>query len=199
MQISWYGQGCLRFQGKDVSVLADGFDEKALGLKIPKAKDDLILNEEFSETEVKNPEVFVIHSPGEYEVKGVFVYGIGPKDDYPKIIYRFEMDGLVVAHLGGIAHPLDDEALGELGDVDILILPVGGHSVLNADQAAKMVAQVEPRLVIPIYYKFPGADFDLDTADKFIKATGLKSTEYDKLNIKKNALTEDSQLAILKV
>lgn len=199
MQINWYGQACLRFQGKDVSVLAGSFDEKEFGLKIPKAKDDLILNGEFSETDIKIPETFVIHSPGEYEVKGVFVYGIGPAADYPQIIYRFEMESLVVAHLGGISHLLDDESAGELGDVDILILPVGGHNVLNADQAAKTVAQIEPRLVIPMYYQIPGSDLNLDPVEKFVKASGLKITEYDKLVIKKKDLLEETQIAILKI
>ncbi len=180
-------------------MLVDPLDEKVTGLKIPKAKDDIILNREFFETEKKKSEVFEISSPGEYEVKGVFVYGVESQNEYPKIVYRFEIDGIVMAHLGSISKMLDDEATSELGGVDVLLVPVGGHTVLSADLAVKTVAQIEPRVIIPMYYKIPGLKQEMETAEKFLKQLGLKWEEQDKLNLKKKDLTEETQVVVLKV
>ena len=79
----------------------------------------------------------------------------------------------------------------ELGEIDILILPVGGNTVLSASAASKIVNEIEPKIVIPSHYKIPGLIFDLDAIEKFIKEMGGKKEEMEKLTVKKKELAED--------
>jgi L-ascorbate metabolism protein UlaG (beta-lactamase superfamily) len=96
-----------------------------------------------------------------------------------------------VVHLGGTREPLTDEQIGELGEVDILFVPVGGGDVLAPGPAADLVSRIEPRVVIPMHYKDDGLSLKADGVEKFIKASGLKAENVDKLKLAKKDLPQD--------
>jgi len=147
--------------------------------------------------EEKNP--FIINSPGEYEVKNVFVYGIScwhdaseGKDRGINTIFRIEAEGISIAHLGDLGHSLSNGQLEQLKSVDILMIPVGGTYTINAKQASEVISQVEPRIVIPMHYKIKGLKINLDPIDKFCKEIGVCPTEtLPKLKILKKDLPQD--------
>jgi len=134
----------------------------------------------------KLADVFLISTPGEYEIKDVFVYSVIPKNDYPVIIHHLNVEDITIVHLSEINHPLSDEIIEELGEVDILMIPVGGKDVLDVKGAIKIISQLNPKIVIPMYYKIRGLNTNLENIDHFCKEMGVKKNGIEKLSIKKN-------------
>jgi L-ascorbate metabolism protein UlaG (beta-lactamase superfamily) len=149
----------------------------------------------------------VIQGPGEYEVKNIFVTGVatfhdkkGGKERGPNTVYVFEMDGLTICHLGDLGYvPTQTQAEG-LGEVDILLVPVGGVSTLNASEATEMVSLLEPQIVIPMHYRAPTLAFKLDGVEKFFKEMGIKSPEpRESLKVTKDSLPEETEVIFLEM
>lgn len=137
-------------------------------------------------------EPFVIKGPGEYEVKGMFVRGFSSKTVYGGVerfntVYTFELDGIRVAYLGAISDKdLDAKAKEEMGDIDIIFVPIGGDDVLGPEEAYKMASKREAKIVIPIHF---GAVGQKDALEKFLKEAEAKDVKpVDKLTIKKKDL-----------
>jgi L-ascorbate metabolism protein UlaG (beta-lactamase superfamily) len=213
MYITWIGHSCFKIQDKltpdGITVVTDPFD-KSIGLRAPNFEASIVTvsHDHHDHNNVKSlrGEPYVIDIPGEYDIKGVAIQGVSSKHDDKggkergnNIIYRIEMEGITLAHLGDLGHELDDKLMEAVAGVDILMIPVGGKFTLDGKKAAEVVSQIEPRIVIPMHYKIEGLTLDIDTAEKFIKELGVKPTEEDKLKIlKKDLPQEDMELVILK-
>lgn len=211
MIIQWFGQTFIKLQTKspqngDSCLLIDPYAVKTVGLRQPKMEADLILftTDKFDKKLRLPPDALVIKGPGEYETRQIFVYG---QPEYnkegvatDKIIYMIELEGMTVAHLGNISQTeLSDSQLTYLENADILFVPVGGKDSLNAKQAAHIVQEIDPRVIIPIYYNFLGSKLALEKVDNFIKELGLtKYEKTDKLRLSVRDLPqEESRLYIL--
>ena len=213
MYIKWLGQSCFKIQTKTgsdgITVTTDPFDKKT-GLKVPGFESDIVTvshdHDDHNNVKSIKGDPFVIDTPGEYDVKTILVHGIKSYHDKKKgaergmnTIYRIEMDDISVTHLGDLGHKLEAKQLEALIGTDILLVPVGGKFTLDAKGAAEVVAQIEPRIVIPMHYKIDGLKYDLDPVTKFIKELGIKPSEDDKLRIvKKDLPQEDMEVVILK-
>ncbi|MBI5621309.1 MBL fold metallo-hydrolase [Candidatus Falkowbacteria bacterium] len=213
MQISWLGHSCFKIEakanGETVTLVVDPYDD-GIGLKMPRIGTDILLvsHDHFDHANVSalRGEPFIIRGAGEYEVKKVVVYGVPTYHDDqqggqrgPNTCFRIDAEDLSVVHLGDLGHALSQEQLELLEGADILLVPVGGTYTLNAKQAAEVVSQIEPRIVIPMHYKTPGLTIDLDPVEPFLKEMGVKKpTEEEKLKIsKKDLLTEDTHVVLL--
>ena len=213
MLITWFGHSCFRIQDKTgpdgITVATDPFDKK-IGLKAPNFQADIVTvsHDHYDHNNAKSlrGDPYVIDGAGEYDVKGVLVDGVqsyhdnqSGKERGKNIIFRIEMDGIIVTHLGDLGTELDDKQRGKLSGTDILLIPVGGNYTIDAKKAVEVVSQIEPRIVIPMHYKVPGLTVDIAGVDKFVKELGLKPTEEDRLKISKRDLpSEDMELVILK-
>jgi L-ascorbate metabolism protein UlaG (beta-lactamase superfamily) len=204
MQIQYFGLSSFKITTKEATIITDPF-HKDSGLTSPRgAADILILAEKnsklYSSTSGISGEHFDITDPGEYDVKGVTVTGIPLKQEGKYITaFLIESEDIRILNLTHIHEfNLKEDELEELGDIDILILPVGGNTVLSASAAAKVVNEVEPKIVIPSHYKMKDLISDLDSLDKFVKEMGGKKEEMEKLTIKKKELQEEGvKLVIL--
>ena len=95
---------------------------------------------------------------------------------------------------------MTNQQLELLVGTDILLIPVGGKYTLDAKQAVEVISQVEPRIVVPMHYKLPGLNADVDGVEKFIKEIGIKPTEEERLKISKKDLpVEDMELVVMKI
>lgn len=213
MIITWQGHSCFKIQdriGPDgVTVVTDPFD-KATGLKVPNFEADIVTvshqHHDHNNIGALRGQPFVIDCPGEYDYKGVLVEGIDSFHDAEEgakrgsnTIYRIEIDDISVVHLGDLGHVLDNSQLEKLAGTDILLIPVGGNYTLDAKLASEVIAQIEPRLVIPMHYKVEGLQIDIEGVDKFIKELGLTPIYEEKLKISKKELPqEERELVILK-
>ena len=210
MTISWFGQSCFRIEAKEGSILTDPF-AKEIGLKQPRIKDDVITvsHQHFDHNNVgdANPEAFIIQNPGEYEKQGIAVRGIASFHDDkqgaergPNTIYIYKAEDITICHLGDLGHLLADAQVEAIGDIDVLMIPVGGTYTLDAKTAAAVIGQIEPKIIIPMHYKVPGLEVMLDGVEKFIKELGLDPEKTDKYKISKKLLpAEEMKLIVFNI
>lgn len=211
MTITWYGHSCFRIEAKEGSILTDPFS-KEIGLKPPKIKDDLVLvshdHSDHNNTEDAGPESFIIKNPGEYEKNGISVLGIPSFHDKSEgkerglnTIYLIKAEDMTICHLGDLGQEkLDEKQVEEIGDVDILMIPVGGNYTINYKEAVEVISQVEPKIVIPMHYKVKDLTLDIESADKFLKELGLTPEKADKFKVAKKTLpTEEVKLVTFNI
>ncbi|MEK7125019.1 MAG: MBL fold metallo-hydrolase [Patescibacteria group bacterium] len=210
MTISWFGQSCFRIEAKEGSLLIDPFS-KEIGLRPPKIRDDLVLvthaHYDHNHTEGTEEGALIIANPGEYERKGVAVLGIRSFHDRTSgaerglnTIFVIKAEDMTVCHLGDIGQEtLTEEQVEMIGDVDVLMVPVGGTFTVGSKEAAAIVSQIEPKVIIPMHYKIQGlAIKELDGPEKFVKEIGLSPEKTEKYRIvKKNLPVDETKLVIL--
>ncbi len=215
MDIYWYGQACFKLKGKNASVVIDPFDPDFTGLKLPK---DLIADVVLSTHDHKDhsntgainsptgKKPMVFKDPGEYEVSGVVITGISAFHDDTNgsergrdIIFHIMQDGLNIVHLGDLGQlKLTEEQLNQIGDTDILLIPVGSVYTIDGKVASGIVSQLEPKIIIPMHFKIEGLKFELEGVDKFLKEMGAEGViAVPKLSITKEKLPEEPQVIIL--
>lgn len=210
MYITWLGQACFKIQGREVTIITDPYD-KQVGLTLPRLSADIVTvshgHFDHNNTKAVSGQPFIINTPGEYEIKRVFIQGIPSVHDDKEgaergnnIIFLLEFEEVKIAHLGDLGNTLSDEQLDKLEGVDILLIPVGGVYTIDGKKAAEVVSQIEPRIIIPMHYKIPGLKVNLQTADKFCDEMGVKKNgEDNKLRItKKDLPVEETKVIILK-
>jgi hypothetical protein len=142
---------------------------------------------------------FVVDCPGEYEIGSVVARGFGVKTTYDKeerfnTIYQVRLEDMNMVFLGALSDPeIDPKILGELGNIDILFVPIGGGDVLEVPQAAKLAVKLEAKLIIPMHYD--------DVALKaFLKEEGNESVKpVDKLTVKRKDVNEmEGEVVVIK-
>ena len=186
MDLTWLGHGCFRLRGKNASVVTDPFPP-SIGLKLPKLEAELVTvshpHENHCYTQAVAGGGYRIEGPGEYEVAGVSVFGLPTFHDTSSgaergrnTVYVIELDDVRICHLGDLGHRLGDQDAEAIGTVDVLLVPVGGQSTLSAAQAAEVVRQIDPRVVVPMHFSIPGLKVQLDPVDRFLKEMGVAET-----------------------
>lgn len=201
MQIIWHGQSLFQIittpqKNSQLKIVIDPFSEE-LGLKLPKLEADIILTTH-SHCDHNNVKAILIEGPGEYEIKSVFIQGIS---SWSNTIYTIESEEMRICHLGDFGQKeLTSEQLEKIGEVDILMIPVGGVYTISAKEAINVISQIEPKITIPMHYALPKLKIKLDGVDKFLKTLGIKKIEpLNKLSIKKKDISpEEAKIVILK-
>ncbi|HYU64675.1 MAG TPA: MBL fold metallo-hydrolase [Candidatus Paceibacterota bacterium] len=209
MTITWFGQSCFRIEAKEGSILIDPFS-KEIGLRPPKIKDDIVLvtHQHYDHNSVTdaNPEAFIIDNPGEYERKNIQIQGLLTYHDKSQgaerglnTVYVIKAEDMAVCHLGDLGQEkLTDAQVEAIGDIDILLVPVGGTFTIDAKEAVEVINQIEPKVIIPMHYKIPELKIDLGGPEKFVKEIGLTPEKTDKFKITKKLLpAEEMKLIVL--
>ncbi len=193
MVITHHGGQCFKVSFGDTTLAFDPISKKS---KLSPAKfgSDIALvslyHSDFNgidQVSHGNRQPFVIDGPGEYEIGEVTVRGFGVRTTYDKkecfnTIYQVTLEGMNLVFLGALSDPeIDPKILGELGDIDILFLPIGGGDVLEVPQASKLAVKLEAKCVIPMNYH-------KEALDAFLKEEGETNgggKPQEKLTIKK--------------
>jgi L-ascorbate metabolism protein UlaG (beta-lactamase superfamily) len=213
IEITWFGHSCFRLRDRAVSVVTDPYG-KDIGLLLPRVRADLVTVSHASDDHnyVKGVKsgFKTLAGPGEYEVSGVFATGLelrgerkkGKAPEKPRnIVFLFEFEDLTICHLGDLDHvPTQAQVEEALGEVDVLLIPVGGGESLNAAQASEVVSLLEPHIVIPMHYKVKGSTLKLDLVSKFLKEMGLDDVEtQETLRVSRTGLPEETQVVLLEL
>lgn len=215
MQIIYYGHSCFKIQAKtnnsEVSIIIDPFS-KEIGFKMPKTSADIVTvsHDHYDHNNIKDVggEPFIIKGSGEYEIKGIFIYGIhsfhdkqNGKERGANTIYAIKLleEDITIVHLGDLGHVLDNDELEHLEKVDILLIPIGGKYTIDIKDAIEVINQIEPRIIIPMHYKTAGLKIDgLAGVDVFSNEIGKKVETSNKLKIsKKDLQQEETRIIIL--
>jgi L-ascorbate metabolism protein UlaG (beta-lactamase superfamily) len=203
MQIQYFGLSSFKITTKEASIITDPF-HKDSGLTPPRGAADILIladknNKLYSAISGVSGQPFAMDTPGEYDLKGVTVTGIPLKQEEKYVsVFLIESEDIRILNLTHIKEwNMKEDEIESLGEIDILILPVGGNTVLSASQAAKVVNEIEPKIVIPSHYKMNDLIIDVDAVDKFIKEMGGKKETMEKLTVKKKDLLEEGTKVIV--
>jgi L-ascorbate metabolism protein UlaG (beta-lactamase superfamily) len=202
-EIVWLGHSCFRVRAREATIVTDPYN-KRLGHDFGKPRADIVTasrpGDLYSFVEAVRGEPKVLSGPGEYEVNDVFITGVGTFDKkrVKNTVYVFELEGMVICHLGTLGHIPNAEQLEQLSNIDVLLIPVGGSNTINATEASEVISTIEPHIVIPMHYKVGNIDADLDGVEAFTKEMGLTDlSPQDKLNLKPSDLPEGTKVVIL--
>ncbi len=208
MEITWYGQACFRLRSRGLSVVTDPYSPE-IGLKLPRLTATVVtVSHEHDDHNyvdaVKGPP-FLISGPGEYEIEGIFVIGVGTYHDAKQgqergknTAYLIEFEGLTICHLGDLGHVLTQEQVEQLNSVDILLVPVGGKYTLNGSKAAEVVGLLEPKIVIPMHYKVPGLEIQIEGVSRFLKELAVEPpSKLEMLTIGRGQLPDETRVVLL--
>jgi L-ascorbate metabolism protein UlaG (beta-lactamase superfamily) len=208
VDITWLGLSCFRIRGSQAVIITDPFPP-GLGYTLGKQAADIVTvshqHPSHSYDQGINSEHRLVKGPGEYEISGVLILGIGAYHDSVKgqsrgknTIYLMEIDGVNILHLGDLGHALNDQQAEEIGNVDILLVPVGGVNTINAAMAAEVIRKLEPKVVVPMHYKTEKGSRDLEPVENFLKEMGQAQVEpRPKLNISRNSLPFTTEVVVL--
>lgn len=217
MELTWYGRTCIRMRGKDAVVVNDPYtsivgptgrgitgdvvtfshpDEAPLPKRVAKLSRD-------GRTAVPSSldGAFVLDGPGEYEVRDVLLTGVRTYRDGARgaergrqTAFMTELDGIHTLHLGDIGHELTEEKLADIGHVEVVCVPIGG--ALSATKAAALVAQLDPKIVVPMPVCEVESDCD-EAMAKFLHEMGAAPAVQAKLSLTISSLPAETTTVVL--
>lgn len=207
MEIKYLGHSCFRLKGKNTAVITDPYAPELGGFGKQTANIVTVSHQHNGHnfTSGVSGDFRVVYRPGEYEIGDAILIGVPSFHDSEKGIVRgkntifvISMDELVVCHLGDLGEMLSESRVEELGKVDILLVPVGDMSALNAANAARLVRQIEPAIVIPMHYSMPQINRELEPVERFLGEMGVAGVApQPKLNISRGNLPLPTQVVLL--
>lgn len=183
MILKWFGHACFLITSENgTRVLTDPFDEK-VGYPLPEAEADIVTT---SHSHYDHNNVGIVRGafqhldkPGAYLANGIEIKGISTFHDADSgakrgenTVFVFKIDGIRLCHCGDLGHALTPGQVEEIGEVDILLVPVGGVYTVDAAGAAEVMRQLKPAITIPMHYKTKALSFFLDGPDKFLDRAG---------------------------
>ncbi len=191
-----------------VRILTDPFNEK-VGYPVPSVQADIVTtsHEHFDHCYTEAVEGPFIHigTSGTFVERGIHILGIETYHDQeegikrgPNVVFKFTMEGFNICHLGDLGHILTDAQVLALGQVDVLLIPVGGTYTIDYHEAVEVVALIDPKLVIPMHYKTPAIDFPIDGVEQFIGVIGSgESTGTQEIDIQPHTLNQQTKVILL--
>lgn len=201
MVITHHGGQCFKVTFGDLTLV---FDPIAKGANLPPVRfgaDIALVSRDHAdmngieEVTYGDKKPFSVTGPGEYERQGIVIQGFLSKSKYGlakgqeeavNTIYSVELEDMNLVHLGALAdEELSKEARENVGEIDVLFVPVGGDGVLSPAKAHELAVSLEPKIIIPMHWSGIGAPKALEA---FLKAAGNGSDTVDKLTLKKKDL-----------
>lgn len=206
VEIVALGHSSFKLIGKEISVICDPFGDDSIGQKFPKVESDVVtISHEHADHNNRKGirgQAICFDSPGEYEIKGAQIVGIQSFHDDKNgeerglnTIFVYEIDDLQLCHLGDLGHDLSSDQIEKIDGVDVLFVPVGGKYTIDAKSAAKVVAAINPKVVIPMHYK--NSKMDLDSVDSFLSEMGKEPKRGTDIKLRKKDLGEDLEIYLL--
>ena len=208
MEIVWLGHSCFRIRGGEATVVTDPCPP-ATGYTIGKPTADIVTishpHDDHAYLKAVAGKPVVLDGPGEYEIHGAFITGIGTYHDAElgtehgeSIAFIIEMEDIRVCHLGDLGHAPTAEQAEEMTGADVLLVPVGGNTTIDGAKAAEVVSLLEARLVIPMHYQTVASKAKLEPPDRFLKEMGVTAVEpQPKLSLSKSTIPHETQVMIL--
>lgn len=211
MKITWHGHSCFKIVTKNTIIVTDPFG-KDIGLKPLRCEANIVTishdHYDHNNFSTLKGSPFIADSPGEYELKEIAILGVTSFHDTKEgeerglnTIFIMKAEDIRICHLGDLGQKeLTSEQLEKLGEIDILMIPIGGVYTIDSERAVAIINQIEPKIVLPMHYKVPGLNMKLQGLNVFSKEIGTKEEKVDQLVIKKKDLgKEETRVITMKV
>ena len=206
LRIRWLGHSCWEITN-EITLVTDPHDGKSIGISAPDVSGDILLvsHDHYDHNSVKTVEKkgsVVKRNERDEAVKGTMIKGVKSFHDESggakrgmNIIYLFSMDNISFCHLGDLGHELDENTIHQIGDVDVLFIPVGGNFTIDAHKAWNVINGIKPRIVVPMHYKIGGLSLPIARVDSFLEKNKLKILKVgNEIDIEREDLPEDSEV-----
>ena len=208
MDINWLGHSCFRIRGRQATIITDPYSpDYGYSLGKQTARIVTVSHEHpgHSYTQGVSGDFRSVRGPGEYEISGVLIIGIATYHDSERgatkggnTVYLMDVDEMSICHIGDLGHVLTADHLEQIEHVDVLLVPVGGVSTINASAATELVRQLEPKVVVPMHYRTDVLDRGLAPVDGFLREMGLKEVvSRPKLSVTRAILPLSTQVYLL--
>ncbi len=214
MKITYFGHSSFKIEIDSRVIVVDPYDPDVFGFDFPKTKADILLlshsDSETSYVEGVADYKLLIDGPGEYEISGVFIFGLPTYHDDKEgsergknTAYLVEDGDFSVLHLGSLGHELPQKTLERVGDVDILMVPVGGNYVIDAETATKVISSIEPGIVIPMHYDTKDSKYakKLAKLEDFLEEMGVEKDYAEEKNLSFSSASrvpDETKVVVLK-
>jgi len=140
------------------------------------------------------------------EVKGINIKAVAAAHDDKggsrrgkNTIFCFNIDGINVCHAGDLGHELTADQVKAIGNVDVLMIPVGGFFTVDAGTATKVCEQLKPKIVIPMHFKTDKLDLPISGVEDFIRGKNNVTRSSDsEMELKAGNLPASTQIVVLK-
>jgi len=143
---------------------------------------------------------------GEFEFNDVKILGFHSYHDEEEgkklgenIIFVVKIDDITICHLGDLGHKLSVADAEMMGDIDVLLLPVGGLYTINANMASEIMQTLKPKICIPMHYKSEKIAVDFAPVDDFLAyKENVKRLQQSEIELEYNNLPHDPEIWVLK-
>lgn len=177
MKITWLGHSSFMIEAGGKKIVTDPFGAK-YGYPLLPVEADLVTvsHEHGDHNAVENigGQPRIIRGTGEVKLGGIEFKGIATYHDRSRgherglnTVYKISAEGINLVHLGDLGHVLTPEQVKEIGQVNILMIPVGGKFTIDAGEAFTVVEQLKPDIVIPMHYSTPHLTLELAPVENF--------------------------------
>jgi len=213
MKVKWFGHAAFLITSEEgVRIVTDPYKPGVYGLEYSAIKDEAdivtVSHEHDDHNYVAgvpgNPRV--IRGAGSHQVNGIEFKGIAcyhdesdGKERGDNTIFRFSVNGVRLCHLGDLGHKLTDEQVAAIGDVDVLMVPVGGSFTIDAAGADGVIAQIKPAVAIPMHFKSDGCpNFPVCDAEPFLSGNkDVKRAGSAEIEFNRGQLPSPTQIILL--
>lgn len=213
------GHSSFLIKTKTAKIVTDPYDPEMVGLKFPKTEADVVTvshghkdhNQVKNVAGINGTDPLIIDMPGEFEKMGVRIFGFQSFHDKTQgsdrgenILYKFESEGISVLHCGDLGIIPEESFLETIGEVDILMIPVGGFYTIDGEEAFQLVKKIEPAVVIPMHYKTEksskNSESKLTAVSEFTKKFGLDNpVPLPKFVYKKEEIEQEMKVVVLEI
>lgn len=210
MEINWLGHSCFRLRSRETTIVTDP-PSREKGYSLPSMTPTIVTishaHPGHNASGLCGGEPRVIEGPGEYEIGGVLIAGVRTYHDDRhgqergrNTAFVIELEEMRLCHLGDLGHIPTAEQREAMSDIDVLMVPVGGHSTINAAGAAEVISLLEPKVVIPMHYRTDLFAGDLEPLDAFLKQMGVtEAAPQARLNVTPSSLPAQTQVVVLEL
>lgn len=188
MNIRWLGHSSFMLTADNgLRIVTDPYDE-SVGYPMQRTEADVVcISHEHHDHNNRfgiegNP--IIVDQTGEHDVCGVRITGYSTWHDDVQgnargknTLFAFQIDGLHVLHLGDLGCMLEESQLKQIGAVDVLMVPVGGVYTIGPQEAWALCERIHPRVILPMHYKLPCVQYDLEPVENFLACAGVKDVK----------------------
>ena len=206
LQIRWHGHSCFEITN-DITLVTDPHDGKSIGIPTPCVQGDIVLisHDHYAHNSAKSVEKEgskIITDERKRNISNIEIKGIKTFHDKHKgekrgenIIFKFSIEDVSFCHLGDLGHKLEEEIIQQIGDVDILFIPVGGTFTIDANQAWDIINDIKPKITIPMHYKIGGLSLPIEGIDPFLELNKYETIKVgNEIEIEKEDLPKNHEI-----
>ncbi|HOE90498.1 MAG TPA: MBL fold metallo-hydrolase [Candidatus Cloacimonadota bacterium] len=179
LKIEYYYHSMWRLETDNTSLVLDPYDD--IGYPLPRGLTaDVVCSthnhHDHNNFSLISGDFIKVNSVGDYKVGDFIITGYQTYHDKEQgakrgenIIFKIGVAGINILHLGDLGHLLDDDLVDKIGEIDILMVPIGGNYTIDANEAKAITKKINPKILMPMHYHTGACKVDIADNHAFIQ------------------------------